>query len=257
MYSLSSIAVLLAVCIILCCNHCDAFVPHAAKTTTDVSPSTKTRLNAIPPELVDSVDSARGQFYLWFFGASGGGGVALSGFPKMFRQFQDIQALKGSELSLGGETIGISPLCGYPEDIFVKDAQKIVNNKLSIEQIVEKYPIENNFLSKNGYITFDAFEMANQGCNPLTVRAIFDTFAQSQNACDPNKAQEKIDDYKNDITTIAGNLLQAKLTGYSAIGTLLFLLGLAASIVLGHFKDGWFPEWSLASGIFSIPDYWV
>eukprot|EP00536_Pseudo-nitzschia_multiseries_P004028 jgi/Psemu1/187217/e_gw1.65.118.1 len=175
----------------------------------------------------------------------------------MYGQFQEMRALKGCEPSLGGDTIGLSPLCGYPEDLSVKDLEKIVNNRLNIQQMVEKFPIENNFLSKSGYITFAAYEMANKGCNPLAVRAVFDTFAQSTDASDPFVAQDKIDSYKEDVYRISGSLLYSKATGYVAVGTLLFLVGLADVIVLGHARDGWFPGWAFADGILNIPQYWV
>ena len=86
----------------------------------------------------------------WFFGASGGAGIARSAFPRMYNSVRTIQSLKGVGPSAGGPTIGISPLCGYPEDICIADVEKIANNKLSIEQIVKKYPIEGNFLTAKG-----------------------------------------------------------------------------------------------------------
>jgi len=260
MHRLTSTTILLGLCAIFF-DSCHAFVTHKPNTTPvhhrRRSPEDGSQLRAIPPEIADEVASGRGQFYLWFFGASGGLGIALGAFPQMYGRFQDMRALKGTGPSLGGDTVGLNPLCGYPEDLSVKDLEKIVNNKLNIEQIVEKFPIENNFLSKSGYVTFAAYEKANQGCNPLAVRAVFDTFAQSADACDPFRAQDKIDSYKEDIYRINGGLLNSKATGYAAIGTLLFLFGLADVIVLGHAKDGWFPGWTWADGIFNIPQYWV
>lgn len=136
-------------------------------------------------------EGARTQFFLWFFGASGGAGIARSSFPRMYQQVTYIQSLKGAQPSLGGETVGLSPLCGYPEDLCASDIQKIASNKMNVEQIVEKYPVEGNFLSRNGYLTFPAFEQANADCNPLAIRAVFDTFAQSTDAVEPEKAQGK------------------------------------------------------------------
>ncbi|VEU34081.1 unnamed protein product [Pseudo-nitzschia multistriata] len=258
---------LLGACALLSNGVCHAFVSHrtAARPVPNNrfhrgrSPagSTDTRLCAIPPEILVDVEGSRVQFFGWFFGASGGMGIAVGAFPRMYEQFRALRALRGCEPSLGGETVGLSPLCGYPEDLCVRDLEKVVNNKLSIEQIVEKFPIENNFLSRNGYITFLAYERANKGNNPLVVRAVFDSFAQSTDACDPNVAQDKIDSYKEDVYQINGTLLQSKLVGYSAIGTLLFLLGLALSVMVGQLKNGWFPSWTLADGIFNIPDFWI
>ena len=244
------------------CSSCYAFVSERRSDLPRRSPCeerhfSSSQLPVIPADILNDVESSRTQFFGWFFGASGGAGIARSAFPRMFEQVQSIRSLKGSGPTLGGETLGISPLCGYPEDLSIKDLEKIINNKLSIEQIVQKYPIENNFLSKKGYITFSAFEMANKGANPLAVRAIFDTFAQSTDVCDPFIAQDKIDSYKEDITLIKGGLFKSKITGYVAIFTLLFLLGLADFIAFGHARDGWFHYWKLSDGILTIPDYWI
>ena len=183
----------------------------------------------IPADILNDVEASRVAFFGWFFGASGGAGIARSAFPRMYSEFQYIRSLKGSQPSQGGDTLRLNPLCGYPEDLSIKDLKKVVNNRMSIEQIVQKFPIENNFLSKKGYITFAAFEMANKGANPLAVRAIFDTFAQSTDVCDPFIAQDKINSYKEDISVIGGALFKSKITGYVAVFALLFLLGLAGT----------------------------
>jgi hypothetical protein len=187
----------------------------------------------------------------------------------MFKQVAYIQSLKEQGPTMGGvETLGLSPLCGYPEDLKVKDVEKILNNKLSIERVVEKYPIEDNFLSRKGYLTFAAFEQANNGANPLALRAIFDTFAQSTDCCAPDIAQQKMDSYKEDSSRINGALVYAKVAGYSAIFVLLFLLGLADIVAAGHAWHGWFPEWpggnnfpwcilDKETGPLTIPNYWI
>jgi hypothetical protein len=242
------------------CRFCESFVMEGKdhrRPSIRERHTQSSQLRVIPADILNDVDSSRTQFFAWFFGASGGAGIARSSFPRMYEQVQYIQSLKGSEPSLGGETLGLNPLCGYPEDLSIKDLNKVLNNRLSIQQIVQKYPIENNFLSRKGYITFTAFEMANKDANPLAVRAIFDTFAQSTDVCDPFIAQDKIDSYKQDISLIKGSLFYSKITGYVAIFTLLFLLGLADFIAFGHARDGWFHYWKLSDGIFSIPDYWI
>lgn len=241
---------------------CQAFVPernilYRRSINGDKKHVQSSQLHLIPLDILPEVEESRTQFFGWFFGASGAAGIARGAFPRMFEQVQYIQSMKGSEPTLGGEKLKLSPLCGYPEDLYIKDVEKVINNKLSIEQIVAKYPIENNFLSRKGYITFPAFEMANKGSNPLAVRAIFDTFAQSTDACDPFIAQDKIDSYKEDINRINGALIKSKFTGYAAIFTLLFLLGLADVIAFGHARDGWFHYWKLSDGILNIPNYWI
>ena len=211
---------------------------------------------------------AHGLVHRWFFGASGGAGIARSSFPRMYNSVRYINGLKGVGPTLGGETIGLNPLCGYPEDLSKKDVLKVVNNKLSVEKIVDKYPVEGNFLSSKGYLTFSAFEQANKGCNPLVVRAIFDSLNTSTDVVAPDLAQEKIDLYKTNPEALAGQLLRAKLLGFSSIFTLLFLLGLADVIAFGHAKDGWFPDWPGLSngvqsffdpetGVTAIPKYWL
>lgn len=262
MYNILSVAVVFA-CFAIFCNSCHAFVSETKRSTTSTSAPRSiggdsiSRLNAIPPEILNDVESSRTQFFGWFFGASGGAGIARSAFPRMYEQVQYIQSLKGSDTSLGGETLGLSPLCGYPEDLSIKDLEKVVSNRMNIETMVQKFPIENNFLSRKGYITFAAFEQGNKGTNPLAVRAVFDTFAQSTDACDPSIAQDKIDSYQEDIGRISGALFKSKVTGYVAIFTLLFLLGLADVVAFGHARDGWFPYWKLADGIPSIPEFWI
>ena len=186
----------------------------------------------------------------------------------MYNNVRTIQNLKGVGPTLGGEKLRLNPICGYPEDICRADVEKILNNKLSVEQIVEKYPVEGNYLSSKGYLTYQAFKEANKDANPLAVRAIFDTLNTSTDVCSPDVAQEKLDSYSENIDLIKGELIKAKLLGFSSIFTLLFLLGLADVIAFGHARDGWFPDWpglsNLPSSLFdpdigltAIPKYWL
>lgn len=219
---------------------------------------------------MEDMESARTAFLFWFFGASGGAGIARSAFPRMYNSIRTVQSLKGQGPTLGGdETVGIPLLLtGYPEDLRVSDVRQIVNNPLSVAQIVQKYPIENNFLADAGYLTFQAFQQANAKSNPLAVRAVFDSFAQSTDVVEPNVAQEKLNQYKQDLSTLKKNLLWSKFVGYSAIALLLFLLGLADVVAAGHAYHGWFPEWPGAQdfpfsildpekGLATIPQYWM
>ena len=233
---------------------------HHPTVRKDVLPSSHSSLvirHAIPPEILEDVEGSRGQFFLWFFGASGASGIARSAFPRMYNQVNYIQSLKGAGPSLGGDTIGVSPLCGYPQDIAVKDIEKVVNNRMTVEAMVKKFPQEGNYLATKGYITFSAFQQANEGSNPLAIRAVFDTFSQSTDVSDPRIAQEKINMYKEDVSAINGSLFKSKVTGFSAVITLLFLLGVADFTAFGHARDGWFHYWKLSDGILNIPDYWI
>lgn len=183
----------------------------------------------------------------------------------MYNSAQAIKGLKGQGKTLGGETLGLSPLCGYPEDLAIADVKKILNNKLTVEQLVQKYPVEGNFLSAKGYLTFKAFQEANKDNNPLAVRAIFDSLNSSTEVCSPDIAQLKLDSYKENPSLIASELLKAKAIGFSSIFTLLFLLGLADVTAFGHAREGWFPDWpgltnfpvSFISDLKAIPNYWV
>ena len=212
-----------------------------------------------------TVEDARRLFYLWFFGGSGGGGIAIAAFPAMFERFSDMRALKGQGPSAGGENIGLSPLCGYPEDLKSADLAKILNNKMSVERMVEVGP-KDSFWAERGYLRFEAFEAANKGANPLALRAVFDALTTSTSTVEPDIAQELLDSFKGDTEKFKTTLLISKAKGYSAIATLLFLLGLATSVSAEALYKGWFPEWPGADnfpiglvdpGVWTIPDYWV
>jgi hypothetical protein len=248
-----------------------AFVVTPSKTHSNRVTTTTTQLKFTPilPSDPASVDAARTQFFLWFFGASGGAGIARSAFPRMYENARTIQSLKDKGPTKGGPTIGISPLCGYPADIARADVEQIVNNKLTAEQMVQKYPIEKNFLAKRGYLVYDAYVKANADCNPLAIRAIFDTFSTNTDVVSPATAQEKIEKYRANPDSLALELLFAKLRGYSAIIALLFLLALADwEAFFVHGRQGFFPEWpgltdlpgSLFDpeiGLLAIPKYWL
>lgn len=214
-------------------------------------------------------EQSRIAFFVWFFGASGAAGIARSAFPRMYKQVRTIQSLKDEGPTKGGETIGISPLVGYPRDLSLADVDQIINNELSVEQIVSKYPVEGNFLSARGYLTFKAFQEANANANPLTVRAVFDTFSTSTDVVNPEKAQEMIDEYQKSVDSLKNKLLVSKMVGYASIFLLLFMLGLADTIAAGHAYTGWFPEWpggknfpmsmftEEGGSLFNIFNYWI
>ncbi|GKY92870.1 hypothetical protein MPSEU_000256200 [Mayamaea pseudoterrestris] len=207
------------------------------------SGATQARLAPLNVVDAEAVGVARTAFYIWFFGASGGAGIARNSFPRMWTDFRAIQTMENSPTK-GGETIGISPICLYPVDLAVKDVEAIVKKPLTVEQIVNKYPVEGNFLSAKGYLTYKAFKAANAKENPLVVRAIFDSLNTNTDVCNPETAQELLDSYKKDPRSLANALLQAKLRGYAAIFGILFLLALADwQAILVHAREGWFPEW--------------
>jgi hypothetical protein len=235
---------------------------HSATTTTAM------KLGGGGGLIAETSESARSIFYIWFFGASGGAGLAVGSFPRMYRSFQQTRSLQGQGPTLGGEMLGLSPLLGYPSDVSIADVSSIVSNPLSVEQIVEKYPIANNFLSAGGYLTYAAFCAANSEANPLAVRAVFDTFSQSTNAVEPKKAQDMINAYKENVGLVKDNLWVSKATSLAAISVLSFLLLLASGVSLGNAYKGWFPDWpggtnfpacllDPETGPWTIPDYWI
>jgi hypothetical protein len=241
-----------------------AFVPRPHVGVGSLTNNGKSSLQAV--EALSELDESRFQFFFWFFGGSGGAGIARSAFPRMFGSFKEILDLKGVGPSLGGETIGISPLTFYPQDLSRKDVEKIVTNKAPVAEIVKKHPVEGNFLAAKGYLTYPAFKEFHKDANPLAVRAVFDTFAQSTDCVSPDIAQGKLDSFRENVDNVKDALLWSKLTGIFAIGTLLFLLGLADVIAAYHAYHGWFPDWPggvdfpshlFESGFQEIPKYWI
>lgn len=219
---------------------------------------------------MSDVESARKLFYLWFFGGSGGGGIAIAAFPDMYKRFMDMRSL-GSSSSKdprtidNDETIGISPLCLYPEDLKLKDVQKILNNPMSVEKMVKLGPKE-SFWAERGYLRYEAFKAANRDCDPLAIRAVFDALTTSTSTVEPDLAQKLLDSFREDLPLFKRNLLWNKVKGYSAIALLLFLLALAASVSLESLAAGWFPDWPgrdnlplgfIDPGFWTIPDYWI
>ena len=237
-------------------------------------------VNVNVDDLTPEMMEARSNFFFWFFGASGAAGLARSAFPRMYQNVMEIQELakwtptsssyssSGSSKSDRTDLVGLSPLCGYPRDVSTTDVLKIVNNKLSVIQIVSKYPVEGNFWAAKGYLTYDAFSRANANVDPLAVRAVFDCFAQSTPLSNPDIAQSKLDSYRESLEAFKRDLLYSKVTGWASIITLLGLLGLADIEAFNFANVGWFPDWPGGQlwqegglfdpevGLSSIPKYW-
>ena len=128
--------------LISCASAFHSSAPLTRTPTTTASHNSPTALHAI-----EDVDTARTAFYIWFFGASGGAGIARSTFPRIYNNFVDTRARSEMEPIAGGETVGISPLIGYPRDLYVQDVQKVLQTCQNIDAIVNKYPIEGNMVS--------------------------------------------------------------------------------------------------------------
>ena len=241
---------------------------------TDVSDTT-TAAAAVTELLTEDQIAARTAFYIWFFGASGAAGVARSAFPRMYKNIQEIQSYRTLPGITNGsnkdetDMVGISPLCGYPRDLAIQDVQAIIQNQLSINEMVVKYPVEDNLWSTKGYITYPAFQQANANVDPLAVRAVFDCFSQSTEVSNPDIAQTKLNRYQESLDYFKQDLVYSKVVGWAAIATLLGLLGLADIEAFNYAYEGWFPDWPGGKlwlqgglwdpeiGILSIPKYWI
>lgn len=253
-------------------------------STTTTSTTTSTALSLTDIDMAEA-ESFRKYFYLWFFGGSGGGGIALTAFPAMYSRFSSMRSLASSTPTLGGPTIQLSPLCLYPQDISLKDFSQIINNKMTVEQMVQRGP-KDSFWAEKGYLRYEAFEAANPNCNPLALRAVFDALTTSTSIVEPDVAQKLLISFRGDAFSNTGvgskelfeadvgsgvelfkwTLLKSKFSGYGAIGFLVFLLGLAAETSAEAFAKGWFPEWPgrenfpmglVDPGVWTIPDYWI
>merc|ERR1712226_90274 len=105
--------------------------------------------------MVEDMVAARAAFGLAFFGATGSAGVGRAVIPLTWDRYQDTKSLAGKGTSLGGEDLGI---IAYPEPIYSNDVLQILDNDMSMEEIVQKFPIEDRM---PGYLTYEAYVMAN------------------------------------------------------------------------------------------------
>ncbi|CAB9529801.1 expressed unknown protein [Seminavis robusta] len=242
MVSLSSIEVVLLVCSILV-SGASAFVVSPNQQQQQ-PPTCKSRLFLWFPD--EGMEVARKTFGWWLMGAAGSGGAARTTFPNIYREYMELQELKGSNGSSNnnkdGPTLGIGQGLGFPEDVSVADVEQIVNNPLTVEEITQQFPVENNFLAAKGYLTYSAFSLANADANPLAVRAVFDSFRKPK-CVEPHVAQQLLNEYKQDPTQIRQNLIIKQATLVMAASSLLFLLGLADLATASDFYRGWFPDW--------------
>ena len=107
--------------------------------------------------------------------------------------------------------------------------------------MVQRYPIEDNFLSAQGYLTLPCWMVANAKNNPLAARAVFDSLGQR--AVAPDIAEQKLQQYRQDISKLNTNLVGNKALILAAVALLLFLLGLADVASATYAYRGYFHEW--------------
>ena len=147
-------------------------------------------------------------------------------------------------------------LFGYPEDVYSDDVMAVVNNNMTVYDIINAYPIENQL---PGYLRFESLQKANPDVSQLAVRAIFDSIAVglNKNSVAPRIAAEKFELYKQDgLATMTKNSRFSKTIGVVALVVLLTLLGAADYFAIFHLFHGWFPEWRGTAGLpFSLLDF--
>lgn len=246
--------------------------PHHQLWSLPSNKISKSKLNLDffggPSDIPAAAGGARGEFFLCFFGSSGGAGIALGQLPTLYKNAQAVKALKGQGPTKGGDMLKISPICGYPEDVSVADYQQIINNPKSLTQLQEQGPKDGSYMVECGYLSYQAFCAGNPKCNPLALRAVFDTLGASTNIVSPVSAQEIFDKFKADQSgdEFKNALLFSKLRSLSAIFTLIFLIGTAEFVALNAASRGWFPDWPglenlpvslINPGFWTIKDYWI
>ena len=229
-------------------------------------------------EAIQEMTNARFAFALCFYGAAGVGSIGRELIPVVFGRYRTTSALESSD---GANVAGSSSInrqqnddedlgiWGYPETIYRRDVETILNNPLTPLAIANKYPIAQDKDADKRYqythmkdavpfLGYDGFERANPNANPVALRAVFDSFSNSiggSNAVSPITAQNNIDSFlqqsdsgkRRGKATVTGELAKklngGKTTGIIAFGFVLVLLGVGDYLAIFHLWKGWFPEW--------------
>jgi len=240
----------------------NAFVPKASVGLGRMSSSsnhqeastTTTAMRAMDVGMIQEMETARAAFVLCFAGALGTAAVGREVIPITLRELKKVNALKGQGRSLmSGEKLD---LFGYPEAVYSDDIKAILNNNMTVYEIVSEYPIEGQL---PGYLRFESLAQANAEVSQIAVRALFDSIAigLNKNSVAPSVAAEKLELYKREgLDMMTSNSRLNKTIGVSALVILLGLLGAADYFAIFHLFHGWFPEWSgTASLPFSLLDF--
>ena len=173
--------------------------------------------------------------------------IIVSVIPVTIREWKKVNALKGQGYSSrSGEQLD---LFGYPEPVYSDDVMTIINNNMTVYDMVSEYPIEGQL---PGYLRFESLAMANAEISQVAVRAVFDSIAVgvNKNSVAPSIAAEKLELYKREgLEMMTKNSRLSKTIGVLALVILLSLLGAADYFALYHLFKGWFPEWSGSAGM--------
>jgi hypothetical protein len=88
------------------------------------------------------------------------------------RELKKVNALKGQgHSSMSGDQLD---LFGYPEPVYSDDVKAILNNNMTVYEMVSEYPIEGQL---PGYLRFESLAQANAEVSQVAVRALFDSIA--------------------------------------------------------------------------------
>lgn len=232
----------------------------------------------------EEIESARAAFALCFFGAVGSASLGRDAIPIVWQKFQVAKTLEGQGPTLGGPSLELPWITGYPTNaVSIADVQKVLDNvastsKTNAQAIVQDYPLPNQ---PPGYLTYESFALANANQNPLAVRAVFESLAISSEILVPETAQQVIEEYRQDLLTnkdsmdettplqqLRQNLIQTKTLSASALFFLVSILGIADYFAIYHLYKGWFPDWpgfqnfplqlfDAELGLAAIPQYWI
>ena len=163
-----------------------------------------------------------------------------------FREWKKTNELKGKGKTLGGAEID---LFGYPEPVYTNDVMSVLNNNMTVVEIMEAYPVPGAI---PGCLRFESLAQANAGISQMAVRAVFDAVAVgiNKNQVAPSVAEQKMELFKQDLGLMSQNSRLTKTLGVTALVVLLSILGAADYFAVYHLWHGWFPEWQ---GFDSMP----
>jgi len=237
----------------------DAFVPKASVGLGHISSSknqetSTTAVGVIDAGMISEMQGARAAFVLCFAGALGTAAVGREVIPITIREWGKLKQLKGvGYSSRSGEQLN---LFGYPEPVYSDDVMSIINNNMTVYEMVNEYPIEGQL---PGYLRFESLALANSDISQVAVRAVFDSIAigVNKNSVAPSVAAAKFEEYKQEgLDLMTSNSRLSKTIGVVALVVLLTLLGSADYFALFHLFHGWFPEWSGTARLpFSLLDF--
>lgn len=230
----------------------DAFAPTTSVGLGRVSSNhqrevSTTAVGAIDGAMIQNIAEARAAFVICAVAALGTAAVGREVIPVTLREWKKLNELKGQgQSSMSG---GKLDLFGYPEPVYADDVMSVVNNEMSVYDIVDEYPIEG---ALPGYLRFESLAKANPDVSQVAVRALFDSIAVgvNKNTVAPQIFASKLELYKEEgLDTMISNSRISKLAGVAALVVLLGLLGSADYFSLYHLFHGWFPESSVTEGL--------